>query len=205
MKYIYTRVSTESQTTDGQTHALAQKYPDAQLVSEVASGAKHRPVLKALLANMQPADTLIVAALDRLGRSTIDVLRIVEQLTNQQINLISEREAFDYSTPSGKLVMQILISVAELERALIIQRTKAGLAAARARGRIGGKPRTVSPQQIERAIAEVQAGTLSRTEAAAKHCVGYSYLVQLLRSPSRLERFRARVRFELSEKSPNPD
>jgi putative DNA-invertase from lambdoid prophage Rac len=145
--YIYCRVSTDDQTTDGQALALSKRYPDAQVVSEVASGAKSRPMLKALVEQLKKGDTLIVAALDRLGRRTAEVLTMIEALEKRGVILVSAREGVDYSTTAGRLVTQILVSVAEMERAMISERTRAGLAAARARGRFAGRPPTISTEQ----------------------------------------------------------
>src|SRR4051812_25001893 len=111
-QYIYSRVSTDGQTTDGQVLALTARYPEAQIVSEVASGAKHRPILRALVAQLQAGDTLVVAALDRLGRRTSEVLALIEDLDRRRIVLVSVREGVDYSTAAGRLVTQILVSVA---------------------------------------------------------------------------------------------
>lgn len=159
MDYIYTRVSTDKQTTQNQ-ETLTLKYPSATLVSETASGVKHRPILQTLLQKLQPGDRLIVAALDRLGRRTTEILTLIENLTKKQITLISEREGVDYSTPMGRLVTQILVSVAELERSLISERTKAGMQLAKSNGkRIGapknnqrrkGKMKTHAPEFVAR-------------------------------------------------------
>lgn len=139
-QFIYSRVSTDGQTTDGQLVGLTAKFPAAQVVSEVASGAKQRPMLRALLDQLQKGDTLIVAALDRLGRRTSEVLALIEDLERRGVVLVSVREGVDYSSITGRLVTQILVSVAELERAMISERTKAGLAAARKKGKRIGRP-----------------------------------------------------------------
>lgn len=150
--YIYCRVSTDMQSTDGQALALRKRFPDAQVVSEVASGAKSRPMLRALVEQLQAGDQLIVAALDRLGRRTSEVLNLIEDLERRKVVLISVREGVDYSTPVGRLVTQILISVSEMERALIAERTKAGLAAAKAQGRRGGRPASITEDQRQRIL-----------------------------------------------------
>ena len=178
--YIYSRVSTDGQSTDAQTQALAARYPRAQIVSEVASGAKARPMLKALVEQLGRGDVLIVAALDRLGRRTSEVLTLIEDLDRRGVVLVSVREGVDYSTITGRLVTQILVSVAEMERGLISERTKAGLEAARAKGRRGGRPRRTDPIAWEEA-ARLRAGGSSLRETAARVGISRSYLAAGLR------------------------
>lgn len=173
--YIYSRVSTEDQTTAGQVSALIAKYPLAHIVSETASGAKARPMLTKLIAELVKGDRLIVAALDRLGRRTSEVLKLIEDLERRGVVLVSEREGVDYSTPVGRLVTQILVSVAEMERAMIAERTKAGLKAAREQGRYGGRPSSYSSEQLENALELLKSGLTSR-EVSVKTGISYSYL-----------------------------
>lgn len=181
-EYIYARVSGDSQTTDPQLHTLKKRFPRASVVTETASGAKARPMLKTLIEQLEEGDTLIVYALDRLGRRAVEVLSMIDELEQAGVNLISVREGVDYSTPIGKLVTQILVSVAEMERNLIVERTKAGLAAARSKGRIGGRPRTISDRTIERGIRLVKEEGYTIRKAAAEVGVSYPYLSMALRS-----------------------
>lgn len=150
MKYIYSRVSTDKQSTDNQLAELKAEHPDAAVFEEVASGAKSRPILKTLLSTLKEGDILIVYALDRLGRRTSEVLALIEDLERRKVVLRSKREGVDYSTICGKLVTQILCSVAEMERNLISERTKAALAAKRAQGIIGGRPAKYSGETAAR-------------------------------------------------------
>lgn len=167
MRVIYTRVSTDGQTTDNQTIALRAKYPDAGVVEETASGAKKRPKLDELLTRLQRGDELIVAALDRLGRRTSEVLMLIENLEARGIVLKSEREGLDYSTICGKLVTQILVSVAEMERNIISERTKLGLAARKAKGVKLGRTATITPEQVEQVKAMREQGyTLEKIKEA---------------------------------------
>ena len=105
-KYIYSRVSTGGQSVDAQLVQIKQQYPDARIVSEIASGAKQRPILNSLVSELEAGDILIVAALDRLGRRTLEVLELIERLQKRNITLISIREGIDYSTITGRLVSQ---------------------------------------------------------------------------------------------------
>ena len=136
----YARVSTEEQGTDPQCDEL-RAAGCATILEERASGAdRGRPVLARLLQGIRPGDTLVVVRLDRLARSVGHLLAVIEQLEARGAHFRSLRDPIDTSTPQGMFSLQVLGAVAQLERALIAERTKAGLHAARARGRIGGNP-----------------------------------------------------------------
>ena len=182
-EYIYTRVSTDGQSTQSQLEAIRKKFPQAEVISEIASGAKNRPMLAALIEQLQEGDVVIVGALDRLGRKTTEVLHLIENLEKRGVILISLREGVDYSTPMGRLVTQILVSVAEMERAMISERTKAGLEAAKARGRIGGKKPSIPTELKEEAIQLVRNGASLR-RAEAQTGISHSYIAKLLNSSS---------------------
>ena len=119
--------------------------------------------------------------LDRLGRRTLDLLELIENLEKKGVVVKSIREGVDYSTPVGKLVTQILASVAEMERNLISERTKSGLAAARAQGKFGGRPETIPSDVKNEAIAAVIGG-LSIRKAARKYEISPGYLSTLVRT-----------------------
>lgn len=142
MQYIYSRVSTEKQATENQLHSLTKLYPEAQIVEETVSGTKSfKPVLEGLLSRLVPGDTLIVYALDRLGRSAGPAITLMNELYKRKIKVISVREGLDYTTSSGKLIGQITLAVSENERNLISERTKAALAAKKAQGVVLGRPK----------------------------------------------------------------
>jgi DNA invertase Pin-like site-specific DNA recombinase len=172
-QYIYSRVSTDDQSTDSQTHALLARYPYARVVSETASGAKSRPMLAALLEQLEPGDELIVFGLDRLGRRTAEVLNLLEALEKRGVNFISQREGVDFRTPVGKLVLSILAAVATMEREMLRERTKAGLASAKAQGRVGGRPQRIPAEDLEGALAMVAAGASVR-QAAREFGISHS-------------------------------
>lgn len=136
----YARVSTAHQSVAPQVQAL--KTAGAERIwQEIASGARSdRPELAALLAQAQPGDVLTVWRLDRLGRSLPHLLTVVAQLDAQGVELRSLTEAIDTTTPGGRLTFHVFGAVAEFERALAAERTAAGVAAARAAGRIPGRP-----------------------------------------------------------------
>lgn len=142
MDFVYCRVSTSrTQNTNHQETALVDRFPDAQVVTENVSSRRHRPLLAELVEKLEAGDRLIVAALDRLGRKVTEVLELIERLESKDVILISIREGVDYSNPVGRLVTQILLSVAEMERSLVSSRTKMGLEHARRNGVKLGPPK----------------------------------------------------------------
>lgn len=144
----YARVSTHDQNLDLQKDALT-KIGCFRIYEEHASGAiTDRPELKAVMDYLRAGDTLVVWKLDRLGRSTQHLLHIVTLLESKGIAFKSLQENIDTTTSSGKLIFHIFASLAEFERDIIRERTQAGLSAARARGRIGGRPAKLTTEQI---------------------------------------------------------
>ena len=138
----YARVSTLEQTLDLQKDAL-QKAGCERVFTDTLSGAKsERPGLKDALEMARAGDTLVVWKLDRLGRSLTQLIEIVTELQQRNIEFQSLTEHIDTASPGGKLIFHIFGALAEFERDLIRERTLAGLAAARARGKKGGRPRT---------------------------------------------------------------
>src|SRR5580692_4896517 len=136
----YARVSTEDQDTAAQTDAL-RAAGCTDIVEERASGASRtRPLLARLLARILPGDTLVVVRIDRLARSLAHLLAVIDTLRARGAHFRSLGDPIDTSSPQGLFTLQVLGAAAEFERALIRERTRAGLAAARARGRIGGNP-----------------------------------------------------------------
>ncbi|MET2832303.1 recombinase family protein [Mesorhizobium shangrilense] len=155
----YARVSTEDQVTDVQADELRQA-GCAVIHHEQGSGAtRSRPVLTKLLREIRGGDVLVVVRLDRLARSVSHLLEVIETLEQRSAHFRSLRDPIDTSTPQGMFSLQVLGAVAQLERALIAERTKAGIAAARARGRLPGNPglRERRPESI-RAIAAARDG-----------------------------------------------
>src|SRR6476646_8226618 len=152
----YARVSTEEQGTDPQLDEL-RAAGCAMVLEEHASGAdRTRPVLARLLRDIGLGETLVVVRLDRLARSVSHLLAVIEQLEAAGAHFRSLRDPIDTTTPQGMFSLQVLGAVAQLERALIAERTKAGLRAARRRGRVGGNP-GLRAGDLE-AIRKVRAG-----------------------------------------------
>lgn len=153
MRIGYARVSTKDQTANLQLDAL-KKAECVRIYEEVASGAKTaRPVLDQLLEELRPDDVLVIWKLDRLGRSLKHLVTLTQQLIERGVGLVSLNDPIDTTTSHGRLIFNIFASLAEFERDLIRERTKAGLEAARARGRLGGRPKGLSKQAKAKAMA----------------------------------------------------
>lgn len=140
----YARISTDDQNLNLQRDALKQ-VGCSHICEDRISGAKYdRPGLKEALKYARDGDTLVVWRLDRLSRSLKDLIEMINLLESKNIGLKSLQESIDTSSTSGKLIFHIFASLAEFERNLIRDRTQAGLLAARARGRNGGRPKSLS-------------------------------------------------------------
>lgn len=144
----YARVSTQDQTLDLQTDAL-KKAGCEKIFSDTISGAKtERKGLNEALEFLRKGDTLVVWRLDRMGRSLKDLIQKVSDLQDRNIGFKSLQENIDTTTSGGKLVFHIFGALAEFERDIIRERTQAGLQAARARGKMGGRPKSLTDKQI---------------------------------------------------------
>ena len=162
----YARVSTGEQDTAAQVAAL--KAAGCELIfREKASGGRwDRPELHKLLSQLRKGDVLVVWKLDRLSRSLRDVLTIMERVQESKAGFRSLTEAVDTTTPAGRMMMQMVGVFAEFERAILRERTMAGLDAARKRGRIGGRRPKLRPQQQEEIVSMVLKGTKTAADAA---------------------------------------
>lgn len=152
MKIGYARVSTVDQHLHMQEDALKSAGCE-EIYRDVVSGAKSdRPGLNDALAFAREGDTIVVWKLDRLGRSVQHLIQTITELNKKKIGFKSLQENIDTLTSGGKLIFHIFSALAEFERDLIRERTDAGLKAARARGRLGGRPPTLDNRQINRMI-----------------------------------------------------
>lgn len=165
----YARVSTRKQTTDQQLDALMAAGVDpSHVYSDVMSGARtDRPGLDALLDYAREGDTIVVVALDRLGRSLSHMIKTIENLQQRKVNLRSLREGIDFSTPAGRLQAAIFSAMAEYERELIRERAAVAREAAEVRGRHIGRPRALTADQVS-TVQKMNAGgvdvsTIART------------------------------------------
>ena len=148
----YARVSTHEQNLDLQKDALKAAGCEKIFVDQVSGAASARPGIDEAMAFLRSGDTLVVWRLDRLGRSLKDLIRLVGELEDKNIHFRSLEESIDTSNSTGRLVFHIFGALAEFERNLIRERTSAGLAAARARGRKGGRPKALNQKERERAV-----------------------------------------------------
>ena len=144
----YARVSTLSQSLDAQVDRLSDA-GCTKIIHEKVSAGKSRPELEQLLSWLRADDTLVCTRMDRLARSLSDLINIMESIRSRGANVRFLDQALDTTTPSGKLSFSIFAAVAEFERDIIRERTRAGLKAARARGRKGGRPRVISDHQLK--------------------------------------------------------
>lgn len=175
----YARVSTGEQNLQMQFDALLEAGCD-RILTEKASARGERPELTHLVDLLRAGDTVLVWRLDRLGRSVHHLIELVEDLQSRGVALKSLRETIDTSSPGGRLVVHVFAALAEFERDLIRERT-AGLASARARGRIGGRPRSLSPDQARLARSAFNAGGTSVNDIAAALGVARSTMYRELR------------------------
>src|SRR5580704_2699341 len=149
MKYGYARVSTDDQTPALQLAALKKAGCKTIFKDDGLSGATtKRPSLLRCLKKLEPGDTLMVWKLDRLGRSLRDLITMLDDLKKRGVKFRSLTEAIDTETPTGRAMWQMIGVLAELERSMIIERTRAGMKAARERGIRPGRKPTLSPEQI---------------------------------------------------------
>ena len=144
----YARVSTDDQVLDLQLDALKRANCDTVYQEKMSGKSANRPELEHCLKALRQGDTLVVWRLDRLGRSLQDLVRIVTELEALGVAFESLSERIDTGSASGKLQFHVFAAMAEFERNLIRERTNAGLVAARARGRVGGRPSKLTDKQI---------------------------------------------------------
>lgn len=184
MKIGYARVSTGDQSVDGQVMALEQAGCRKVFV-ETASGAKSdRRVLAEVLDYVRPKDVMVVYKLDRVARSLPHLLEIMDSLKAREIGFQSLTEEINTTTPGGKLLFHLMAAISEFERDLIRERTMHGLKAARAKGRVGGRPRRMTEDKIN-AVRELLASGTAVKDAAAAVGVSVPTLYRYLPGASR--------------------
>lgn len=150
-KFGYARVSTDKQCLDRQLDAFERYGVDLVYTEKMTGTKKDRPELMELMSRMSERDTVIVESFSRLSRSTKDLIDLMETFNEKKVNLISIKENIDTTTPTGKFFFTIVSAFSQFERDVIVERTNEGLKAARARGRLGGRPK-VNSEKIEKAI-----------------------------------------------------
>lgn len=184
MKIGYARISTREQNLDLQIFAL-EKAGCEKIYEEIVTGSKvDRPILNNLLDQLRAGDTLVVWKIDRLGRSIQHLISIVQRLLKNDIGLLSLNDPIDTTTSQGRFIFNIFASLAEFERDMIIERTRAGISAARARGRLGGRPKGIPKESLNTAYASealYKEGNLSVMDIAKQLNISRTTLYRYLR------------------------
>ncbi len=178
----YARVSTLDQNLELQHDALEKAGCERIFEDQISGASSERPGWAKATTALREGDTLVVWRLDRLGRSLKHLIDTVNELDARGVGFRSLGENIDTTTPGGRLVFHIFGALAEFERELIRERTHAGLAAARARGRKGGRPRKLAPRQVATARTLLGDGKHSVTEVAAMLGVSRNTLYRALRA-----------------------
>jgi DNA invertase Pin-like site-specific DNA recombinase len=179
----YARVSTNEQNLELQLDALKEAGCRRVFEETASGGSKARPQLHEALNFLRPGDTLVVWKLDRLARSLQHLIETMEELHKRGCGFRSLTEAIDTTTAGGRLIFHIFGALAEFERGIIRERTLAGLEAARARGRKGGRPRLMNEQSLIVAQALLRDGLLTVSEIAKQVGVSQATLYKYLPSP----------------------
>jgi DNA invertase Pin-like site-specific DNA recombinase len=162
----YARVSTDDQNLSLQLDALKATGCEQLFTDKISGAANVRPGLEQALSHLRSGDTLIVWKLDRLGRTVKGLVELVADLEQRGVQFRSVTDGIDTSTPAGRFFFHVMSALAQMERELIAERTKAGLAAAKARGKSGGRKRKMTNGKIEAAKKLMAAGTPPKDVAA---------------------------------------
>lgn len=179
--YGYARVSTQHQDLNRQLDLLSEQNCN-EILTEKKTGTKsNRPELNRLKDKLRPGDTVVVESFSRLGRSTKDLIDLVTYFEEQDVKLVSLKENFDTTTPQGRLMMTVFQAFSQFERDLIVERTKDGLQSARARGRVGGRPR-VNKRDIERAVKLYESKAYSGKEITEMTGISKATLYRYIKS-----------------------
>lgn len=150
MKIGYARVSTQDQNLDLQSDALKNAGCEIIFEEKISGKSKERPQLTKLFEKLRKGDTVVVWKLDRLGRSLKDLIDLITKMQQLDVSFLSIQDGINTNTATGRFTFNIFASLAEFEREIISERTKAGLSSARARGRKGGRPAGYSKETIKK-------------------------------------------------------
>lgn len=180
MKVGYARVSTEDQRLDLQLAALRRAGCKRIFEDRGVSGARmSRPGLERMLRSLRPGQTLVVWRLDRLGRSLIGLVQLVDELGRRGIDFQSLTEEVNTTSSGGRLIFHIMAALAEFERSLISERTKAGMQEAQSRGRHVGRPPSLSEMEVMKAMRELESASI--TEIAGRYGISPRTLQRRMR------------------------
>jgi DNA invertase Pin-like site-specific DNA recombinase len=177
----YARVSTQDQDAAAQIAALESAGCERVFQEKASGGRWDRPELHRLLGQLRKGDVLVVWKLDRLSRSLKDVLAMMEKVDQAGAGFRSLTEAIDTTSPAGRMMMQIVGTFAEFERAMLRERTRSGLDAARTQGRIGGRRPKLKPHQQQEIVLLVNSGQKTAADAARLFNVHPSTVSRILR------------------------
>ena len=180
MVYGYARVSTADQNLDRQLDALRKHGIDKLFCEKMSGTKKNRPELDKMLNELSEGDTVVIESLSRLGRSVKNLSELMEYFNTKNIRLVSMKETIDTTSPTGRLLYTILASLAAFERDILVERTSEGLKAARARGRVGGRPKT-DAKAMQKALALYQTKEYSITDITDLTGVSKSALYRALK------------------------
>jgi DNA invertase Pin-like site-specific DNA recombinase len=184
MKIGYARISTRDQNLDLQLDALKKAGCDALYQETISGSTSERPVLTDVLNSLRAGDVLVIWKLDRLGRSLKHLVELTTLLIEKKVGLLSLNDPIDTTTPQGRLSFNLFAALAEFERDIIRERTQAGLTAARARGRLGGRPKGLPKASEATACAAetlYKEGKLSVMQIAKKLSISKATLYKYLR------------------------
>lgn len=185
MKIGYARVSTQDQNLDRQLDNLRAAGCERVFNEKMTGTSSDRPELRTMLLTLRAGDILVIDSFSRLSRSTKDLLDLVDQLTAMEVHLISLKENLDTTTATGKLMLTMLSALSQFERDLIAERTADGLKAARARGRLGGRPRVGTDKDRQQALAMYDANAMTNAEIAARFGVSLATFNRWIRDRKR--------------------
>ena len=182
MNIGYARVSTQDQNLALQQDALAAAGCEKTFTDTLSGAKADRPGLSDALSHLRGGDVLVVWKLDRLGRSLKQLIEVAQDLERRGIGLKSLQEQIDTTTPGGKLVFHVFGALAEFERDLVKERTNAGLAAARSRGRVGGRKPVLTGKKAEAALALYRSKTVTVSEICSTLGISRTSLYRLVRA-----------------------
>ncbi|WIX76741.1 recombinase family protein [Amycolatopsis carbonis] len=182
MRFGYARVSTRDQSTDHQIDALAaaEVAEENMFIEKVSGKLSSRPKLDLMLDKLRAGDEVVVTRLKRIGRSQQHLLELVRWFGEHEVDFIVLEQGIDTSTPGGRLVFHFLAALAEYDREMIVEGTMDGLAAARSRGRVGGRPPALTQRQLDQAQRMYDAGEHTVAEIAETFRVGRTTLYRQL-------------------------